>query len=604
MNINQLFFAKQKCAGLSLVETVIGATLFAFIAMTLYTTYQRVFIVARSAQERVDAIVLASAQFEIVRNLSFSSVGTIGGIPSGVLPQVRTLTSGGKIFIATTTVRNIDLPFDGTAGGTPDDLSPADNKLVEIELTCTSCKNFRPLIFSTTVGPRDLESLSTNGSLFVKVLDASGVPISGATVSVVNSSVVPPISIIDVTNSAGMLQLIDAPPSVQAYEITVSKAGYSTEKTYGAPVVNPVKPHATVIVQTVTQLTFVIDRTATLNFSSVSPSCAPIANAHLELAGSKKIATAPDVLKYDKFYSTDAAGVKVLTDIEWGSYTMTATSSAYDVAGITPLSPLSVVAGAVQNIQIVMVPKDSPSIMVTVTDSGTGLPITGATVTMDDGVHPPIIRTTGRGYIRQTDWSGGGAREADLDQTQYWVNDGNVDPFANPGEVRLTDILGLYPRAGYLESSTFDTGAPANYFQFTFQPTVQPADPIWGDSYADFQIATGNSTSSWTYLGPDGTVATYYTSTTTDIAAVNNGKRYLRYKMFLSTGSTTQTPTVSDIQFTFTSSCVPPGQVIFQDLRNGTYTLTVSAAGYTTDTSSVIVNAGTPWQEAVVSLAP
>ncbi|OGZ06261.1 MAG: hypothetical protein A2845_00445 [Candidatus Lloydbacteria bacterium RIFCSPHIGHO2_01_FULL_49_22] len=599
-----LSFNQRQDQGLSLIETVIGAALFAFISMMLATTYQRVFVVARAAQERVDAIALANAQFEIVRNLSYANVGTVGGIPNGVLPQVRTLMSGGKTFVATTTVRNIDLPFDGTAGGVPDDLSPADNKLVEMEVTCTSCKNFRPLIFTTSVGPRDLENVSTNGSLFVRVLDASGAPVPGATVKVVNNSFVPAISIIDVTNASGMLQIIDAPPDVKSYEITVSKSGYSSEQTYGPPVINPVKPHATVIAQTVTQLTFAIDRIATLNISSVSPSCVPITNAQFELTGSKQVSSPPGKPKHDKFFSTDASGLNVLNDIEWDSYVLTATSAAYEMAGVTPLFPFAVVAGSVQDIQLVMVPKDTPSVVVTVIDSGTGLPITGATVTIDDGVHPAMVETTGRGYIRQTDWSGGGAQEADVDQTQYWAHDGNVDPLTTPGEVRLKDILGSYPLNGYLESSTFDTGAPANFFQFTFQPTVQPTDPIVGDSKAEFQIATGNATSSWTYLGPDGTPDTFYTSTTTDIAAANDGKRYLRYKMFLGTASTTLTPSISDIQFTFTSSCVPPGQVIFHGLANGVAALSVAALGYTADSSTVVVDSATPWQEVVVTLSP
>ena len=143
-----------------------------------------------------------------------------------------------------------------------------------------------------------------------------------------------------------------------------------------------------------------------------------------------------------------------------------------------------------------------------------------------------------------------------------------------------------------------------DFFQFTFQPTVQPTDPIVGDSKAEFQIATGNATSSWTYLGPDGTPDTFYTSTTTDIAAANDGKRYLRYKMFLGTASTTLTPSISDIQFTFTSSCVPPGQVIFHGLANGVAALSVAALGYTADSSTVVVDSATPWQEVVVTLSP
>jgi hypothetical protein len=142
----------------------------------------------------------------------------------------------------------------------------------------------------------------------------------------------------------------------------------------------------------------------------------------------------------------------------------------------------------------------------------------------------------------------------------------------------------------------------SNFYQFTFLPTAQ--NPETGLDSVRFQIATGNATSSWTYLGPDGTAASYYTPTSPDIAAVHNGDRYLRYKMFLSTASSTLTPSVSNIGFAFTSACAPPGQVLFQGLANGTYTVVVTKSGYTGFAGSVSVNAGTPWQELSVTLTP
>ena len=134
-----------------------------------------------------------------------------------------------------------------------------------------------------------------------------------------------------------------------------------------------------------------------------------------------------------------------------------------------------------------------------------------------------------------------------------------------------------------------------------FQPTNQP--PAVGESRVRFQLATGNSTSSWTYLGPDGTANTYYNATTTDIASVHNGHRYLRYKMYLSTLSSSATPNVSDIQFTFTSACVPPGQVIFQGLSPGTYNLIATKSGYQVVNDTVVVSGGT-WQEKQVNMSP
>lgn len=598
----EIFFDKNRKRGLSYIETVISIAIFAAVATMLYSTYERVFVTARASQARVNAIALADEQFEVARNLPFAKVGTVGGIPAGVMKQVQTLTRAGMTYIATTTVRNIDQPFDGTAGGAPNDLSPADNKLIEIDITCVTCVNFRPLVLTSWIGPKDLEGSSTNGSLFVQAIDSNGLAISGVNVNIVATSTVPPVSVSDVTATSGLLQLIDAPPANEGYQISVSKSGYSSERTYAKTptTTNPVKPNATIIAQTVTQLTFAIDRTSTLNFSSVSPSCGIVPNVNLHMNGTKIISTSPDVLKYDQWMTTNGGGQLTLSDIEWDSYTLTATSSAYELAGVMPLQPFTIAPGSTQNVQLVMMPKDPPSVLVTVKDAGTGLPVTGATVTLDlSGASTTM--TTGRGFMSQTDWSGGGGQSDFVVSNQYATDDGNVDAISVPGQVTLLNALGVYQPSGVVYSSTFDTGSASNFYQFLFQPTNQPA-PV-GETPVEFQIASGNSTSSWTYLGPDGTAATFYNATTTDISAVNNGNRYLRYKLLLSTASSSYTPSVSDIQFTFTSSCVPPGQVLFQDLTPGTYDVIVSKAGYTTGNDTVTVAAGT-WQEKQISIGP
>lgn len=592
---------KRRGGGFTLIEAILGVAIFALVASSLYITYQRVFAVVKASQARVNAIALADEQFEIARNLSYTDVGLLGGIPAGKLVPVQTLVREGMTFIATTTVRNIDQPFDGTVGGTPNDLSPADNKAVEIEIACTSCKYFRPMVLTTIVGPKDLEGTSTNGSLFIRALSANGEPVSTANVHIYNNTTTTTIDILDSTATSGLLQLIDAPPGFQTYQVTVSKDGYSTDRTYGAPTTtNPVLPHATVAVQSVTQISLAIDRTATLNLSSVTPSCVSVPNVGVALTGSKLIATSPNIPKYDKWMSTGASGLKVLGDIEWDNYTLSASSTTHDLAGVVPLSPLAVAPGENKNVQLVMLPKNSPTVLVTVKDLGTGLPISGATVELEKG-GATTTETTGRGYLRQTDWSGGSGQSAFVDPTRYASSDGNVDTTVTPGEVKLFNTLGEYPPSGWLTSSTFDTGSPSNFYQFTYQPTNQP--PAVGASSVNFQIATGNATSSWAYLGPDGTSETYYNATTTDIAPLNNNNRYLRYTMYLSTASSTMTPDVSDAQFTFTSSCVPPGQVLFQGLNAGTYNLTVTKSGYQMAYDTVVVSGGT-WQEKQINMSP
>ena len=106
----------------------------------------------------------------------------------------------------------------------------------------------------------------------------------------------------------------------------------------------------------------------------------------------------------------------------------------------------------------------------------------------------------------------------------------------------------------------------------------------------------------WNFLGTDGTANTYYTLADQNINSLHNGDRYLRYKAFLQTASTTWTPTISDVSFTFTSSCVPPGQVLFTGLGTGDYTLTVSKAGYQPFTDTVTVSSS--WQQYGVTVSP
>ncbi|HEY4478402.1 MAG TPA: prepilin-type N-terminal cleavage/methylation domain-containing protein, partial [Candidatus Paceibacterota bacterium] len=259
--------------GFTLIEILVGTAVFLIVAFSAYQAYISLFNLVNLNQYKIMGLNLANERFEIVRNLSYIDIGEISGVPNGIVPHVETFVRGGITFIATTTIRNIDLPFDGTIGGTPDDLSPADNKLVEVEVGCPSCKNFTPVILTTTVAPKNLETASTNGALFIKVFDANGQPVSDANVHIVNITVTPNINIDDITDANGMLRIIDAPPAIQSYAISVSKSGYSSARTYppgdaGNP--DPTQPDATVILQQVTQVSLSIDKISSVHFSSMN----------------------------------------------------------------------------------------------------------------------------------------------------------------------------------------------------------------------------------------------------------------------------------------------------------------------------------------------
>ena len=592
----------RKNSGFSLIESLVGVAVFVIIAVSVYQSYAKVTDVVRVSRLKITAAALANEQLEIIRNLSYVDVGLAGGLPSGKIQREQNLIRDNVEFKVITTIRNVDDSFDGIIGDIPNDNSPADYKLVQLDISCPTCKNFTPIFFAAQVGPRALETSSSNGALFVKVFDASGHPVPGAAVHIENNQVIPAIVIDDTADNGGILQVIDAPPDAEAYEITVTKSGYSQEKTYpaGAPEnPNPVKPHATVAVQQLTQISFVIDKTSVLDISSVTETCSPVGDIDFSLKGSKLIGADPNVLKYDAVNATDSLGRKTISDLEWDNYSLTLTDSVYDLIGAIPLIPLVINPNLNQDLKLIVSPKNPQSLLITVKEASTQLPLSEATARLQGNGYDNTL-VTGQGFLRQTDWSGGGGQEDFIDSIKYFSSDGNIEVADPSGELRLKKVFDEYEPSGYLISSTFDTGSLSNFHQFLWQPQDQL--PETGTDSVKFQIATNNDKASWIFLGPDGSPGSFYVLSGTNINAVHNGDRYLRYKLFMNTASATTTPIIADIQSTFTSSCVPPGQVVFSGLVFGDYALAVSKSDYQTFEDTVTV--ASPWQQYEAPLNP
>lgn len=586
--------------GFSLVEMIVAVAIFALISVSIFQLLTSALAAIKVSRFKITAIALANEQFEIIRNLPYSDVGLVSGIPSGVIDHLQTLTRDNTEFLITTTIRNIDDPFDGTISGVPNDLSPADYKLVEVEVSCSVCGNFQPIALTTQVGPRGLETSSTNGALFVRVFDASGQPIAGAQVHIENNLESPAIIIDDTTNSDGLLPVVDAPPGVEAYEITVTKAGYSTDQTYltgavGNP--NPTKPHATVSTQQLTQISFAIDQLSSLEIASVNDTCGAVPDITFNLEGSKQIGV--DVPKYSAAKVTDGSGLLSLASLEWDTYDLDLTDAAHQLAGVIPLFPLSVNPGTSQNVKLIVESKYPNSLLVTVKDASTQLPLPNATVRLEKTGYDTTL-LTGRGFLRQTDWSGGSGQAAFVDSDKYFNSDGNIEINDPDGELKLLKVFSEYQLSGNLVSSTFDTGSVSDFHQILWQPQSQPVDA--GADSVRFQIASNNDQATWDFTGPDGTAGTYYTLVDQNINPNNNGNRYFRYKLYMQTASSTWTPTISDVSLTFTSSCVPPGQVIFHSLPAGDYNLTVSNTGYQTATDIVAISSA--WAQTEITLSP
>jgi len=594
-----------KFSGFGLVETLVSVAIFSLVSVAAYGGFVKTLQAVQVLKVKNASTNLANEQIEIVRNLPYVDVGIVNGLPAGKIPREQVLSREGINFNVTTSIRDIDDPFDGQIGEDPNDLSPADYKLVEFSITCTDCSYQNELKYYARVSSLALETQGNNGALFVRVFDSNGQPLQGVNVNIENFQLEDPIIIDETTNNEGVFQIVDAPTGTEAYQVTVTKEDYSTEKTYAVgEVENPIpdKPHSNVVTGSVTQLSFYIDKLSDLDIYTRRNTCERISNIDFNLQGSKSIGY--EVLKTDINDKTNANGNAEISDVEWDSYSFDITDSGWDLVGSSPVLPVEVNPDTDQIVDLILTRKEPNALQVSVVDSETDLPVSDAEIVVSDGVQDWDLKT-GLGFIIQTDWSGGqGQIEVSDDETKYFSNNGSIEDSDPSGDIRLAEFNGNYLNNGEVESSIFDIGIQSNFGHIFWNQVSQPA--LAGDESIKVQIATNQTvtaTSTWDFLGPDGSTSAYYTNSGQEISSSHFGDRYLKYKVFLSTEDNSVTPTLSNISFTLMSDCTPPGQVLFTDLNLGDYSINITHPDY----QDYLIDSyvlGSSWQSQKVSLIP
>jgi type II secretory pathway pseudopilin PulG len=592
----------KKNTGFGLIETLVAVAIFTLVSVSSYAGFTKILQAVQILKIKNSANNLATEQIEIARNLPYTDVGIVDGLPPGKIPRFQYINREGIDFVITTNVRDIDDPFDGQIGQDPNDLSPADYKLVEVNIVCEDCPLDQELKYYGRVSPLNLETQGNNGALFVQVFDSNGKPLQGADVHIENHQASATIIIDETTNNYGMFQIVDAPTGTEAYKIDVSKGDdYSIDKTYtvGAPD-NPApnKPHANVVSGEVTQISFAIDKLSDFEIYTRKNTCERIPNVDLNIVGSKYIGV--DVPKFNVNTQTNSNGYLEISDVEWDSYKFNILESGYDLLGSSPILPVELNPDTVQLIDLILTNEDSNALQITVKDASNGLPISDAEVTLSN-ISNEWKLTTGEGFVEQTDWSDGSGAEY-FSEAEFYSSNGNIE-YNNPaGDLKLVELGGVYSDSGELVSSIFDMGTTTNFGHFFWNPVDQPAET--GENSVRFKIATNDTidaSTTWSFVGPDGSGSSYYEVSGTALASVHHGDRYLRYKAYLSTESTDYTPNVSDVAFTFFPECTPPGQVLFSGLNFDEYTIEVTHPDYQDfSVNGVILN--TDWDSYDVNM--
>jgi hypothetical protein len=399
------------------------------------------------------AVALANEKMEMIRNLPYAGVGTVGGVPSGTIAQQETVTRNGQAYTVRTDIRYVDDPYDGETGGSQegeDDLTichkpgtaaeqtltvtasalgahighgdttgpcdaqgegseegdeyNADYKQVRVEVSWPSQDQISPVLLITYVAPQGIEGGELGGTLDFHAFDAVGEAVVGATLVLTNDEVDPPISITTQTNTEGRVVLPGLPPASDSYHASITKNGHTTEQTFDATATFiPLADYSpfSMLVKQVTQKTFFIDQLAALAITTVDDEeGSPVPNIAYALRGTKLIGqdeNAEPVYKVDETAQTNAAGTHSHTALDWDTYDFTIDGAAtgFDIKETSLVLPVRIDPDQSVSLAVTLVPHTDHSLHVTVVDAA-GAPVDNATVALEG-----VVDTLATGVLGQ-----------------------------------------------------------------------------------------------------------------------------------------------------------------------------------------------------------
>ena len=254
---------------MTLVELLIAAGVIVLVFGGLLVTFELLVRLIGVAKAETGALALANERIEYLRSLPYDSVGTVGGIPEGTIPQNTTRTLNGVTYNERVLIQYIDAPEDGEGGSDVNGIL-ADYKLAKVEYTWDQRGEERTVSLLSNIVPRGIETTAGGGTLTVNVFNAAVLPVEGAEVHLYNDTGTTTVDTVRYTNVAGVAMFAGAPARAN-YEITVTKDAYSTDGTYGASGANPNPnpPHVAVIESEVSTMNFQIDLLADAEVATV-----------------------------------------------------------------------------------------------------------------------------------------------------------------------------------------------------------------------------------------------------------------------------------------------------------------------------------------------
>ncbi len=258
--------------GFTLIELLVTSALMLLVFGGLLASVQYTLRVISNTKATTSALALANEKIEYIRSLSYADVGTTAGIPNGVILENSTTSLNGVTLYERVLIQYIDSPDDGFGASDSNGIM-ADYKEVKVEYSWAGMQGTSTIFLLTDIVPPGIESTMGGGTLTVNVFDSQVQPVLGAEVHIINNTTTTTINTSRFTNASGVAMFSGAPAAAN-YHITVSKAGYSTDKTYVATTSNPtpITSPVAVVESAVSTMNFQIDELSDLEVKTVAPS--------------------------------------------------------------------------------------------------------------------------------------------------------------------------------------------------------------------------------------------------------------------------------------------------------------------------------------------
>jgi len=364
--------------GTSLIEIIISSGIFLILSLVIITLISTSYRILSFTRSRTTAKHIAQEKVEYIRNLPFDQVGTAGGIPAGEILQFEQVPRNGLNYTVFTTITYVDDPFDGLS---PVDTLPTDYKRIRIDVSWEGVSRSAnaPVVIATDISPQGIETAEGGGTLSILVFNSEGLPVPQAEVAISATATTPLVNMQVQTNDNGIIVLPGFPTCVECYNISITKDGYSTDKTYTTTeVANPAKPPASVLENDLTEISFSIDRLSVLSINSHNSrglSFSTLPNLTFRLRGSKQIGTDVadfPVYKLNEEFTTGASGTVTLTDFEWDTYEIyfDDTLQNYDLSGSNPLNVFVLLPNTLLQVDSSFAAHTDHSLLVTVESNG------------------------------------------------------------------------------------------------------------------------------------------------------------------------------------------------------------------------------------------